>query len=89
MPISGDQQLDKNQRRFSLPLDSCVGDAGPSPTEVTTISQPGGKIGPVPNELRINGGKTEFWGQSKGKSPAQSDDVRGAYTTGYDGPSPS
>lgn len=86
MPISGDQQLDHNQCRFSLPLDSCVGDDGPEPTQVTTISQPGAKSSPVPNELVINGGKTEFWGGSSGKSPAQSSDVRGSYTTGYDGP---
>lgn len=87
MPISGDQCLDKNDLDYGLPMDTCcVGGAGPSPTEVTTISQPGAKTGPVPNELVINGGKTEGWGQSKGKSPAQSSDVRGAYTTGYDGP---
>lgn len=86
MPISGDQQLDANQCRYSLPLDSCVGDGGPSPTEVTTISKPAPRSDSVPNELAINGGKTEGWGQSKGKSPAQSPDVRGSYTTGYDGP---
>jgi len=43
MPISGDQYTDKNQRRFGLPMDSCVGDDGPSPTEVTTISKSGSK----------------------------------------------
>ena len=43
MPISGDQQLDPNKPRYGLPLDSCVGDAGPSPTEVTTISKAGSK----------------------------------------------
>ena len=43
MPISGDQQLDPNMCRYSLPLDSCVGDDGPSPTEVTTISKSGSK----------------------------------------------
>ena len=55
MPISGDNYQDKNARRFSLPMDSCVGDAGPSPTEVTTIS----KSGPSPSGaggLRIVGG---------------------------------
>lgn len=86
MPISGDQQLDPNKCRFSLPLDSCVGDGGPTPEQVTTISQPGAKPTRVPNELVINGGRTEGWGGSAGKSPAQSADVRGAYTTGYDGP---
>ena len=40
MPISGDQYTDKNAQRYSLPMDSCVGDDGPSPTEVTSISGP-------------------------------------------------
>ena len=87
MPISGDQQLDPNACRFSLPTDSCVGDDGPSPEEVTLISQPGVKTAPVPNELQISGGKTEGWGGPSGKSPSQSTDVRGSYSSGgYDGP---
>lgn len=49
MPISGDQQLDPNQCRYGLPLDSCVGDAGPSPTEVTTISKSGPKASGAPS----------------------------------------
>lgn len=44
MPISGDQCLDKNDPDYGLPLDTCcVGGAGPSPTEVTTISGSTGK----------------------------------------------
>lgn len=41
MPINGDQQLDRNQRRYGLSLDSCVGDDGPSPEQVTRISSGG------------------------------------------------
>ena len=40
MPISGDTCLDSNDPDYSLPMDSCVGNAGPSPTEVTSISGP-------------------------------------------------
>jgi hypothetical protein len=40
MPISGDQYTDKNKQRYSLPMDSCVGDDGPEPTEVTNLSGP-------------------------------------------------
>lgn len=76
MPINADIQMDPNQCGYSLPVDSCVGDAGPSPTEVTTISQPGGKSGSVPNELRINGGTTEGWGKSAGKAGAQGGPIR-------------
>ena len=43
MPISADIQMDPNKCGYGLPLDSCVGDAGPSPTEVTTISKSGPK----------------------------------------------
>lgn len=43
MPISADVYLDKNSRRYGLPMDSCVGDEGPSPTEVTTIATPSGQ----------------------------------------------
>lgn len=43
MPISGDQQLDPNKPRYGLPLDSCVGDDGPMPTEVTVISVAGSR----------------------------------------------
>lgn len=43
MPISGETQLDPNKPRFGLPLDSCVGDDGPMPTQVTTISVAGSR----------------------------------------------
>lgn len=43
MPISGELQLDPNKPRFGLPMDSCVGDAGPSPMEVTAISVAGSR----------------------------------------------
>lgn len=43
MPISGDTNTDMNQRCFGLPVDSCVGDDGPEPTDVTTISGSTGK----------------------------------------------
>jgi len=40
MPISGDQQLDPNKPRYGLPLDSCVGDDGPTPDQAANISGP-------------------------------------------------
>ena len=43
MPIDPKQQLDRNERRYGLPVDSCVGDAGPSPAEVTREVPAGGK----------------------------------------------
>jgi hypothetical protein len=44
MPISGDQCMDKNDPDYGLPMDTCcVGDGGPSPTEVTNISGSTGK----------------------------------------------
>ena len=43
MPINADIQNDPNQCGYGLPVDCCVGDAGPSPTEVTQISKPGAK----------------------------------------------
>ena len=57
MPISGDQYTDKNAQRYSLPMDSCVGDDGPSPTEVTTISKGSGPSTGLPKTLTISGGK--------------------------------
>ena len=56
MPISGDQYMDKNTQRYSLPMDSCVGDDGPSPTEVTTISTGSGPSQGLPGTLRLIGG---------------------------------
>lgn len=40
MPISGDQCMDKNDPDYGLPMDSCVGNSGPEPTAVTSISGP-------------------------------------------------
>ena len=40
MPISGEQNLDKNDPDYSLPMDSCVGNDGPSPEEAAQISGP-------------------------------------------------
>jgi len=40
VPISGDQNMDMNDPDYSLPMDSCVGNAGPTPEEVTQISGP-------------------------------------------------
>jgi len=45
MPISTDIQLDPNKCGFGLPSDCCVGDDGPAPTEVTTISKGTAKKG--------------------------------------------
>ena len=81
MPISGDQQHDPNQCRYGLPTDTCVGENGPTPEQARLISRPGGKIGSVPNELRINGGTTEGWGKSAGRAAAL-----GNPPIGYDGP---
>jgi hypothetical protein len=45
VPISGDQQLDRGQRGFGLPSDTCcVGDGGPSPVEATMISNGSGPV---------------------------------------------
>jgi hypothetical protein len=40
MPISGDQNMDMNDPDYSLPLDSCVGNAGPTPDQARDISGP-------------------------------------------------
>lgn len=47
MPINADIQMDPNQCGYGLPVDCCVGDAGPSPTEVTNISKSGSKPSPA------------------------------------------
>ena len=59
MPIDPSQQHDPNQCGFGLPMDCCVGDAGPSPTEVTTISKSAGKspAQKAGSGLKIAGGK--------------------------------
>lgn len=41
MPFDPTQSTDKNTQGFSIPLENCVGDAGPSPAEVTTIAGKG------------------------------------------------
>ena len=43
MPIDPKQQLDRNERRYGLPVDSCVGEDGPSPAEVAVVSRSVGK----------------------------------------------
>ena len=48
MPINADVNLDPNTCGYGLPTDVCVGDAGPSPTEVTTISK--GTSTPAPKK---------------------------------------
>ena len=63
MPIDPSQQLDPNQRRYSLPMDSCVGDDGPSPTEVTVISK-GGARASAPGHLAPSGGDPYAGGKS-------------------------
>lgn len=46
MPFDTEIQLDPNKRGYGLPKDCCVGDGGPTPEEVTTISKGTGR-GPV------------------------------------------
>ena len=44
MPISGDQNLNKDDPDYGLPLDTqCVGLGGPSPMEAAVISKSVGK----------------------------------------------
>lgn len=41
MPISGNQNLNPNSTKFSLPTDTqCVGQGGPTPQQAATISKP-------------------------------------------------
>ena len=78
MPIDPSVNLDANTRRYSLPTDTCVGDAGPSPTQVTTISKSGGRK-PSGGGYPGSGGNPYAGGKSTTpgwKNP----------TTGYDGP---
>ena len=74
MPISGDQQIDKNALRYSLPLDSCVGDAGPTPQEVAVISKSGPKASAA-NMAAPSGGNPYIGGKSAGKAGAQGGSV--------------
>lgn len=47
MAFSGDIQLDRSKPGFGLPSDTCcVGDGGPSPDQVVTLSTGSGR-GPV------------------------------------------
>jgi len=74
MPISPDQYTDPNQRRYSLPMDSCVGDDGPSPTEVTVISKSGSR--PAAASMAAPaGGDPYAGGKSAGKAGAQGGSV--------------
>lgn len=44
MPIDGNQNLDKNDPDYGLPLDTqCVGLGGPTPQEAAVISKSAGK----------------------------------------------
>ena len=61
MPISGEQNLDKNDPDYGLPLDTCcVGMGGPSPMEAAVISRSGGRglAQAAASGLRIQGGPT-------------------------------
>ena len=78
MPISGDQQLDPNQCRYSLPLDSCVGDGIGDPFA-------GGKSGgskPTGGGYPGAYGDPFIGGKSAGKAGAQG----GAIQTIVSGP---
>lgn len=75
MPISGDQYSDPNTQRYSLPTDSCVGDDGPSPTEVTVISKSGPKASAA-NMASPSGGDPYAGGKSAGKAGAQGGAIR-------------
>jgi hypothetical protein len=81
LPISGNQQFDPNKQRYSLPLDSCVGDDGPMPAEVTLISKSGAKAS-APGHYRPSGGSVTAGG-SRGKAVAQGNSTP---PVGYDGP---
>ena len=75
LPISGDNWTDRNQRLYSLPKDSCVGDMGPSPAEVTVISRKSGRkpgAGGYPGAY----GSPYAGGRSAGRAGAQGGTVR-------------
>lgn len=74
MPISTDYYSDPNQRRYSLPMDSCVGDDGPSPIEVTVISKSGPKASAA-SMASPSGGDPYAGGKSAGKAGAQGGSV--------------
>ena len=78
MPIDPSQQLNPNLCRFGLPMDSCVGDDGPSPEQVTTISKSGGRAQGA-TRTTMSGGNPYAGGKST--SPGWKNP-----TTGYDGP---
>ena len=78
MPINADIQNDPSQCGYGLPVDCCVGDDGPAPTEVTTISKSGPKFSGVGN-LRPSGGNPYLGGKSA--SPSYNNPP-----VGYDGP---
>lgn len=69
MPISADIQLDPNKQRFSQPLDSCVGDGGPSPAEVAVLSKGSGPASGAKSFDPRGGSVTA--GGGKGRSRAQ------------------
>lgn len=80
MPIDPSQYTDKDQRRFSLPMDSCVGDDGPEPAEVTMISTGRGPSSGLPATLALSGGSLTAGG-ARGKANAQ---TGGGVPVGFD-----
>lgn len=84
MPISGDQYTDRNAQRFSLPMDSCVGDDGPSPEQVTRISTGAGPSGGLPGRLGLRGGPGPS--ASQFGSPTGRPKSFTSVPVGYDGP---
>ena len=93
MPINPAQYTDKNAARYSLPMDSCVGDDGPSPMEVTVISKGSGAasgardFSPAGGSVTAGGGKGKSRGQRATENwipgrPGMGADV----PVGYDGP---
>ncbi len=81
MPIDPTQVTDMNQRRYGLPVDSCVGDAGPTPEQAAVISTSGAKATNAPNLAPTGGSVTA--GGSRGKAVGQTNQTP---PIGYDGP---
>lgn len=71
MPINADQNTDKNTQGYSLPVDSCVGDSGPTPEQVA-LDVPGGTQVTAAEMGSPTGGSITAGG-SRGKAIAQTD----------------
>lgn len=87
MPINPDQVTDKNALRYSLPVDSCVGDAGPSPEQARMISRGGGRDSGL-SRTTLTGGPTstqtaQAFGKSAGRSPSQGGPVPVGFDPDY------